>query len=217
MGLYRNLAYFSVKTILTLQQRLVRLSPECFVFLTQTQIHAAKVSSKQTFRCNDTHTKKWNLRIKSWAGNHHLGKCCWISSTNFFIAVRFTLSNFRGINTCRKQQIVKAMHLFLESFLDFFESVTSHHSNSILKLFQQPLGTCMESKMVSISILVGALFTLYLGESNLLAKDVIQCPARISHSTAVFCPLLMTYLHQVMQLQILGKKKDFRIRSYFNF
>ena len=91
----------------------------------------------------------------------------------------------------------------------FFESVTSHHSNSILQLFQQPLGTCMESKMVSISILVGALFTLYLGESNLLAKDVIQCPARISHSTAVFCPLLMTYLHQV--------KKDFRIRSYFNF
>lgn len=74
-----------------------------------------------------------------------------------------------------------------------------------------------ESKMVSISILVGALFTLYLGESNLLAKDEIQCPARISHSTAMFCPLLMTYLHQVMQLQILGKKKDFRIRSYFNF
>ena len=89
MGLYRNLAYFSFKKILILQQRLVRLSPECFIFLTQTQIHAAKVSSKQTFRCNDTHMKNWNLWIKSWAGNHHLGKCRWISSTNFFYCSSF--------------------------------------------------------------------------------------------------------------------------------
>lgn len=217
MGLYRNLAYFSVKTILIFQQRLVRLSPECFIFLTQIQIHAAKVSSKKTFRCNDTHMKNWNLWIKSWAGNHHLGRCRWISSTNFFYCNSFHSHNFRGINTCRKQQVVKAMRLFLESFLEFFWKRYFSSFNSILQLFQQPLGTCMESKMVSISILVGVLFTLYLGESNLLAKDVIQCPARISHSTAVFCPLLMTYLHQVMQLQILGKKKDFRIRSYFNF
>lgn len=120
MGLYRNLAYFSVKTILILQQRLVRLSPECFIFLTQTQIHAAKVSSKKTFRCNDTHMKNWNLWIKSWAGNHHLGRCCWISSTNFFYCSSFHSHNFRGINTCRKQQVVKAMRLFLESFLEFF-------------------------------------------------------------------------------------------------
>lgn len=135
----------------------------------------------------------------------------------FFIAVRFTLSNFRGINTCRKQQIVKAMHLFLESFLEFFWKRYFASFKFDSTIISTTFRNMHESKMVSISILVGALFTLYLGESNLLAKDEIQCPARISHSTAMFCPLLMTYLHQVMQLQILGKKKDFRIRSYFNF